>query len=199
MRAEQWHRAQPIGLRGTGDTDQLAAELQRRRQSHGTRQIGLGHPRQQRVARRHGEGADRAGGQTVGDQQRIAQPARHQHARQHQRRQSVEKVVAQQQPARVAAIGNQPAQRQEQDARRHQRHLRDADGEGIHAQHDRGQPREQHHLDAERNEPAGEPEQVKGKERAHACRRAREAIYCSELSLTSHELVHVDLRPRRPP
>jgi hypothetical protein len=55
-------------------------------------------------------------------------------------------VIAQQQPAGVAAVGDQPAQRQEQDAGRHQRNLGDADGERIHVQHDRGQPGEQHHL-----------------------------------------------------
>jgi len=69
-------------------------------------------------------------------------------------------IAAFRQPARVAAIGDQPAQRQEEQRWRHQRGLGDADGEGIHVQHDRDQPREQHHLDAERQEPAGEAYQI---------------------------------------
>ncbi len=101
----------------------------------------------------------------IGDQQRIAQrrpstarppaPGRH----------GIEHVVAQQQAAGVAAVGHQAAQRQEQDAGRHQRHLGDADGEGVHVQHDRGQPGEQHLLDAERHEPAAQSCQIDGKGR----------------------------------
>ena len=121
------------------------------------------HRRQKRVAGRHGEGADRSCRQAVGDQQRIAEAAHRQHAGQHQRRHGIEQVVAQQQAARVAAVGDQPAQRQEQDAGRHQRHLGDADGEGVHVQHDRGQPGEQHLLDAERHEPAAQSCQIDGK------------------------------------
>jgi hypothetical protein len=72
-------------------------------------------------------------------------------------------VVAQQQAARVAAVGHHAAQRQEQDAGRHQRDLRDADGEGVHMQHDRRQPGEQHLLNAERHEPAAQSCQIDGK------------------------------------
>ena len=146
-----------------GDADKLADELQRRRQRHGARQVAARHRRQKRVAGRHGEGADRSCRQAVGDQQRVAEPAHRQHAGQHQRRHGIEEVVAQQQAARVAAVGDQAAQRQEQDAGRHQRHLGDADGEGIHVQHDRRQPGEQHLLDAERHEPAAQSCQIYGK------------------------------------
>ena len=120
---------------------------------------------QQRIARRHGEGADRAGREAVGDQQRIAEAARRQHGRQHQRRHGVEHVVAQQQPARVAAVGRPGRPAAGTAAGRHQGRLRHAHGEGIHVQHDRDQPREQHHLDAERHEPAAEPQQVDGEDR----------------------------------
>ena len=96
----------------------------------------------------------------VGDQQRVAEAAAPQHQGERQRRHGVEQVIAQQQPAGVAAVGDQAAQRQEQQRRRHDGGLRHAHGEGVHMEHDRDQPREQHHLDAERHEPAGEAQQI---------------------------------------
>ena len=161
---QQRQRPGAVGLRGGGDADQLADELQRGRQRHGARQVAAGHHRQKSVSGRHGEGADRACRQAIGDEQRIAQPVERQDTRQDQRRQGVEDVVAQEQAPRIAPVGDQATQWQEEDARRHQRHLRHADKEGVHVQHDGRQPGEQHLLDAERHEPAAEARKVDGED-----------------------------------
>jgi hypothetical protein len=109
---------------------------------------------------RDGEGADRADGDSVDDQERIAQPVGPQDQRQGERRQGVDQVISQQQPAGIAAVGHQPAQRQEQQRRRHESRLRDAYRERVHVQDHGDQPREQHHLDTQRHEPAGEAGEI---------------------------------------
>jgi len=182
---QQRRRADPVGGGGAGDAHQLATELQGRRQGHGARQVARRHRRQQRVARRHGEGADRAGGQAVGDQQGITEAAQRQHAGQDHRRDRVEHVVAQQQLARIAAIGGQASQRQEQQRRRHQGHLRHADGEGVHVQDHRDQPREEHHLDAQRHEPGPKAGQVGGKAGGTRCHGRSLACAEGELYLVA--------------
>ena len=74
---QQRHGAEAVGGRGAGDAEELADELQRRGERHRARQPdALGDDRQQRIAGRHGEGADGAGREAVGDQQRIAEAAR---------------------------------------------------------------------------------------------------------------------------
>jgi hypothetical protein len=157
MQDQQRHGAEAVGGRGAGNAQNLSDELQGRGERHRARQPdALGDHRQQGVAGGNGEGADGAGRDAVGDQQRITETARHQHGGERQGRRGVEHVIAQQQAARVAAVGHQATQRQEEQPRRHQGRLRHADGKGIHVQHDRDQPREQHHLDAERHEPGAE-------------------------------------------
>ena len=167
----------------------------RRGERHRARQPdALGDDRQQGIAGGNGEGADGAGGDAVGDQQRIAEAARRQYRRQRQRRRGIEHVVAQQKAARVAAVGHQAAQGQEEQRRRHQRRLGHAHGEGIHMQHDRDQPREQHHLDAERHEPGAEAQQI-GREtvgkrlRAGLDRRIGGTISCKDLVPLAHLIV----------
>ena len=127
-----------VGLRGAGDADELADELQRGGERHGARQVARATKGSSASRRRYGEGADRSRGEAVGDQQRVAQAAHRQHGAQHQWRHGVEAVIEQQQPACV--LGRRPARPSaEKNARRHQRHLREADREGIHVQDDRGQ------------------------------------------------------------
>ena len=66
----------------------------------------------------------------------------------------------------MKAIGDQAAQRQEEQARRHQSGLGDTRGERVHVQHDHDQPGEQHRLHPKRQEPAGETHQIGGKDGA---------------------------------
>ena len=190
---QQRHGADTVGLRGRGDADDLADELQRRRQRHRPRQVTAGHGGQQRIARRHGKGADRTGCQAIGDQQRVAQHAHRQQAQQDQGRQGVEKVVAQQQAPGIAAIGDHAPQRQEQDARRHQRHLGQADGESIHVQHDSRQPGKQYLLDAKRDEPASQAREVDGKDggTGAACFDWMSTISCNGLVPLAHPIVKI--------
>jgi hypothetical protein len=155
-----------VGGRGAGDAQELADELQRRGERHRPWQPdALGNDRQQRIAGWNGEGADGAGRNAVDDQQGITEASAVQDRCQRQRRRGIEHVIAQQQAARVAAIGHQSAQRQEKQRRRHQGRLGHAHGEGIHVQHDRDQPREQHHLDAKRHEPGAEAQQIDREDR----------------------------------
>ena len=161
MQEQQRHGAEAVGGRGASDTQYLPNELQGGGERHGARQPDApGDHRQQGVAGGNGEGADGAGHDAVGDQQRIAERARHQHGGERQGRRGVEHVIAQEKPPRVAAVGDQATQRQEEQSRRHQSRLGHAHGEGIHMQHDGDQPREQHHLDPERHEPGTKAQQI---------------------------------------
>ena len=164
-RLQEQERGRPdrAGAAPHPDPRELRRELGGGHHRHRAPEPTRRHARQHRVARWHDEGARGADRERVGDQAAVGQPApRDDHAQQ-EGWQGGHEMPPHQQPAAIRAVGDRPAKQHQEDRRRHERHLGDADPRGRLVKHHGDEPREHDGLHPGAREPRADPGQVPGK------------------------------------